>query len=230
MEGNALKRKKAIVLRKEGKTFSEIRNYLEVSKSTLSGWLSKYPLTDEQLQKLQATIVKNRYIAAEKIRNTKRNKREARLKQVLFIEEKNLLPVSARELYLCGLFLYSGEGVKGLNSTVSLNNTDPNVVLFYYYWLTDILKVPKKKIRVSLHLYSDMDIKESINYWSRQLHIPTSQFIKPHVKLASRESIDQKGYGHGTCGIYVYDARLKEKIIFGIQAISQSIKNDLNVI
>lgn len=46
-------RQKAIELRKQGKTYSEIRNELKVSKSTLSEWISKFPLTSEQMNLLK---------------------------------------------------------------------------------------------------------------------------------------------------------------------------------
>jgi hypothetical protein len=45
-------RGKAIGLRQLGKTYSEIKAQLRIPKSTLSGWLKDYPLTDKELSKL----------------------------------------------------------------------------------------------------------------------------------------------------------------------------------
>jgi len=74
------------------------------------------------------------------------------------------------------------------------------------------LCIPKEKIKVDLHLYSDMNIKEEIAFWSRTLNMPLSQFRKPYIKASTRVGIDQKGFGHGTCGLNVNDVLLKEKL------------------
>lgn len=119
-----LDRQRVIALRKKGKTYSEIRKELGIPKSTLSDWLSKYPLTDKQLGLLQTNRKLNKALAIERARVTKQRKRENRL---LFIyqEEKNRwAPLTIRELGLAGIFLYWGEGNKSLKGALSLNNTD----------------------------------------------------------------------------------------------------------
>lgn len=71
-----------------------------------------------------------------------------------------------------------------------------------------------------VHLYDDMDKEESLNYWSRELKIPRSQFSRPYIKKSKRENIDQKGHGHGTCNLVFCDVRLKERMMMGIKAIA----------
>jgi hypothetical protein len=213
-------RRKAIELRKQGKTYNEIRSTLDLSKSTLSGWLSDYPLTDGQLKALSKNVKLRRGVATEKCRLTKKKKRELRILNTYKREKSGLLPLNERELYLIGLFLYWGEGRKTLYHSLSLSNTDPAVVKFYFYWLTNILKIPVAKIKVFLHLYSDMDVKKTINFWSTELKIPKEQFNKPYIKESKRSRIDQKGYGYGTCNLAVNNILLKERVMLGIRAIS----------
>jgi hypothetical protein len=88
------------------------------------------------------------------------------------------------------------------------------------YWYIKGLRIPKEKIKVDLHLYSDMNIQEEISFWSRILKLSVSQFRKPYIKASTRVGIDQKGFGHGTCGLSMNDVLLKEEIIMGIKAIS----------
>jgi hypothetical protein len=90
--------------------------------------------------------------------------------------------------------------------------------------------VPKERVRVALHVYKDMKVKETIDYWSRELGIPKTQFVKPYVKESLRSSISQKGFGHGTCGLYVNNQRLKEQIILGIKAISDFYSNKKTIL
>lgn len=216
-------RQKAIELRKEGKSYGEIKLRLGISKSTLSGWLKDLPLTSSQISKLNKNIKSRKTIGIEKTVIVKLNKRKRRLKEVYETEKKNIFPLTKRELYLCGLFLYWGEGTKGLKSGVSISNTDPRVVKFFLFWLLTIVKIPKEKIRARLHIYKDMNINKSTEFWSRELDLPSNQFIKPYIKDSFRSNLDQKGFGYGTCDLYVYDQNLKEKIILGIDAIAKEI-------
>lgn len=213
-------RRKVIELRKQGATYSDIRARLNISKSTLSDWLRSYPLTKKQINLLEKSKTRNKKLAIERFRSTMQMKREKRLSALFKQGKKRWISLTRRELELAGIFLYWGEGNKRLNGPISLNNTDPNVLKFTLYWLKNAFKIPKNKIRVHLHLYSDMDAELEMNYWSKELKIPLSQFSKPYIKSSKRSDIDQKGYGHGTCGLAVSDVRLKEKIMMDIKAIS----------
>lgn len=213
-------RRKALELRGQGKTYTEIRKILSIPKSTLSNWLKGNILSPDALKILTNKKKLSRDVAMEKTRLTKQKKREMRFHIFSKEEKLKLLPLNKREQYLAGLMLYLGEGVKGDNSTVSLNNTDPKVVKFYYFWLTQVLFVKKEEVRVAVHLYQDMNMKKSLAFWSNYLSIPQNQFIKPYIKKSNRSDIDQKGFGHGTCGIYIYNRLLKLRILAGINAIT----------
>lgn len=130
-----------------------------------------------------------------------------------------ILPLSRKELLIAGLFLYWGEGSKTTGS-VSINNTDPEILRFSLYWLNKVLKVPKNKIRVYLHLYKDMNIKQELEFWSKILKIPLNQFAKPYIKSSNRENLTHKGFGRGTCGLAIHNVNLKEEIMMSIKAIS----------
>jgi hypothetical protein len=132
------------------------------------------------------------------------------------------LPLTGKELELAGLFLYWGEGKKNLKSSLAINNTDPQVVKFALYWMTKALKIPKKKMKIELHLYSDMNVDKEVSFWVRNLGISKAQFYKPYIKKSMKIAIDHKGFGHGTCGVVVNDVRLKERIIMGIKAIADT--------
>jgi transposase len=67
-------RQRVISLRRQGKTYSEIKHELNISKSTLSNWLSKYPLTSEQVINLAQSKKRNKFLGIEKIRLTKQKK------------------------------------------------------------------------------------------------------------------------------------------------------------
>lgn len=208
-------RQKALELRLEGKSYSQIKKILNLSKSTLSLWLREYPLSKDQIDTLRGKNPKR----IEKFRETMRLKHQRRLLKIYQEKKQELLPLSEKELLVAGLFLYWGEGAKTTGS-VSINNTDPELLKFALFWLCKILKVPKKSIRVYLHLYKDMKMREEMEFWSKILKIPLDQFSKPYIKTSNRENLTHKGFGHGTCGLAIHKTELKEAIMMSIKAIS----------
>jgi predicted transcriptional regulator len=210
-------REKALVLRKEGKSYSQIKKILKVSKSTLSVWLKDYPLSKQRIRELRDHNEQR----IEKFRETMRKKKEERLRG-FFEEQKRLIfPFTKRELFLLGLFLYWGEGSKNQSNSLSISNTDPSIINFFIFWVAEVLKVPRTKIKVQLHLYKDMNVNDKINYWSKTLKIPRSQFTKPYIKKTISTRINHKGsFGQGTCNIRAGGVRLSERILMSLKAVS----------
>lgn len=215
-------KEQAIRLRLKGLSYNQIKSLIPVSKSSLSAWLQDYPLSEERLRELRDFSE----IRIEKYRKTMQDKREKRFAEVYNQQKLKYLPLSERELFIAGLFLYWGEGMKGLKRSVALYNTNPQMVKFGLFWYTKILKIPKAKIKIVLHLYSDMNIQKEKNFWSLELNIPLSQFLKPYIKKSTFSGITYKGgFGHGTCGLVVNDVFLKERILGTIDAIADHYKN-----
>lgn len=213
---------KALELRKLGKSYSQIKQELKVSKGSLSLWLRQYPLGKEQMQKLRDFSE----IRIEKYRQTMQAKREKRFDDYYRQEKIKYLPLSKKELFIAGLFLYWGEGTKDLKYPVALYNTNPQVIKFGLVWYRNSLNLPSSKIKIQLHLYSDMNIKDEMRYWSRELKIPLSQFANPYIKKSKKADINRKGsFGHGTCGLLVNDVRLKERVMATLKAIADYYEN-----
>lgn len=190
-------REKARSLRSKGKSYSEIKRLLGVSKSTLSGWLEDMPLSEERIRELRALSPRR----IERFRETMRKKREVLLLEAYTRVRKDIGRLTTRDTFIAGLYLYWGEGTKSAPGKVSIANTDPDVIKAFMDWLS-IMKVPRRRLRARLHLYEDMNIQNETIFWSRTLSLPVSQFRKPHVKKSSRaEQTYKSGYGHGTCDL-----------------------------
>lgn len=215
-------RENAIALRKKGMSYSQIKKTIMVSKSTLSIWLKDYPLPKKRIRELRDWNEQR----IENCRKTKLKKKEARLKNFCLEQKKIIFPLSKREFYLAGIFLYWGEGTKSHESEISVSNTDPSVIKFFSNWLTKSLNIPKEKLKAYLHLYKDMDVEKEIKFWSEKLDMPINQFSKPYIKKSSITRINHKGgFGHGTCILRTGNARLSEKILMAIKAISNKYSN-----
>jgi len=210
-------KQKAIEMRKKGMSYSQIKGILGVAKSTLSCWLADYPLTEKRIRELRDSDQK-----IEKCRETKRKKKEERLSTFYKEEGDRIFPINKKELYLAGIFLYWGEGGKTKNAAkLTISNTDPSLIKFFIYWLERSLGVPRDKMKVQLHLSSDMSIDKEINFWSKTLKINKKQFTKPYIKESLFIKVNHKyGFGHGTCNLAIGDARLSERVIMALKSIS----------
>jgi len=208
---------KTLTLRKQGMSYSQIRSIIKVSKSTLSLWLKNYPLSKERIKELRAFSEQR----IERFRETVRQKREKRLTETYQTQKQLILPLSNRELFIAGLLLYWGEGTKCKRDGLSISNNDPSVIRFFIYWLKKSLAIPKKKIRILLHLYNDMNINNELNYWSKILRIPLRQFNRSYIKKTPSTRINHKGgFGHGTCNVRINSVPLAEKIFMSLKVIS----------
>ncbi|MBI2008624.1 hypothetical protein HYS82_03150 [Candidatus Amesbacteria bacterium] len=211
-------RRKAIELRKKGLSYSEIRKRIVVGKSTISDWLKNIELTEAQKQRLY----ERKLIGVEKLQKIMKSRREMFKKEVYDKQKALIGSLSERELLMVGLGLYWGEGRKG-GSQVSISNTDPSMVNLFLKWLEQCFEVARtnRKLRVILHLYSDMNFEKEAGFWRGYLGLSEEQFNKPYVKVNSRLGLDHKGFGHGTCMIYYSDVKIKEQIRAAIKLISE---------
>jgi hypothetical protein len=91
--------------------------------------------------------------------------------------------------------------------------------------VTQTLKVPKEKIRILIHLYSDMDIKKEQEYWSKITTIPIEHFYRPYIKHSLAKNITHKGtFGHGTCNVKINGADLARTVLASIKAMEDKYK------
>ncbi len=210
-------RDQALSLRLQGKSYSEIKQKIGISKSTLHYWLKDYPLSNEQIRALRDFNPRR----IENFRNTMQKKREERLHGFYKRARKDIGVIRTRSLFLAGFFLYWAEGLKAGKSQIGLANTDPAMIRCFIRWL-EILGAPKKRLHVRLHLYSDMDIGIYTQFWSKEIDIPFLQFEKPYIKASKRASISYKGrFGHGTCNIRLYDQSVTSYVLMGVRHIAE---------
>lgn len=215
-------KEQALTMRAAGHSYSQIKKALNISKSSLSLWLRDHPLSEERMRSLR-TVTEARI---ERARETKRKKKETMLARI-YGEQKNLiLPLSKKELFIGGLFLYWGEGAKTDRAEISLSNTNPAAIKAFMYWLTYALEIKNEAMLVKLHLYKDMNTAKETAFWVKKLGLPKSQFIKPYIKETKFSAITYKnGYGHGTCNLFVRGANFQNKVFMGLKVLGNYFDN-----
>lgn len=214
-------KQKTLDYRKKGYSYSQIKEKLNVSKSTLSGWLHDMPLSEKRIKELRD----NSPIRIERYRNTMRAKRDAKNKIAYQSIARRIGAISDREFLIAGLFLYWAEGSKTKTFSIGLTNTNPSMLVLFIRWLK-FFNIPKFKLKVHLHLYSDMNIKKQMMFWSKTLDIPVSQFRKPYIKKTKLSSITYtNGFGQGTCSVILDSGLITAEVMMGIQYIQDSLLN-----
>jgi len=204
---------KAIGLRKKGMSYSQIKTKLGISKSTLSGWLNNMPLSEKRIRELRDFNP----MRIERCRNTKMKKRQARLDFVYGKVAKDIRKLSKRELLIAGLFLYWAEGGKTGKYNVTFSNTDPRMIKFFIQWVISCFGVKKNKISFLLHLYKDMEIEKSIDFWVKRLGVKRRQFSKPYIKDSNLSGLTYRtGFGKGTCNVRIYSRDISEYVLQSI--------------
>lgn len=210
-------KEKAILLRKGGKSYSEIKELLGVSKGTLSVWLRDIHLSAKQLRQVRDFNPRR----IERYRETRRKQREARLELAYGKARHDIGEITPRELFIAGLYLYWGEGAKTTRHSILLANTDPAMMRAFLDWL-DIVGIPRKSVRVKLHIYKDMNAKKEIRFWCKETGLSSKNFRPPYVKKSNLSSVTYKnGYGHGTCNVVFENARVWEYISMALKRIKE---------
>lgn len=198
-------RKRAIKLRTQGKTYSEIKIEIgkRIPKSTLSYWCRSVLLKKVQKDRIRAIQLKNIKIAQNKatvINKKKRGiylgmlkKRHRHLRGI--ISNTNVAKVLLAMLYL-------GEGAKWKSHRgLQLGSSNPEIMKIYLNLLEKCFGVSRKSLKGMIFYRADQDLSSLISYWSRILGIPQSNFYrsKPDMRTKKRKTWNEY---HGVCAIF----------------------------
>ena len=208
----------AFKLRKQGKSYNEINKILGISKSTLSEWFKNNP----ESQKIKAALsARSNNNVTERI---KRFVRENKLRWNKWREvareeaKKEFVILVKKPLFIAGTMLYWGEGDSKPRNPVRLTNTDPRMIALYVKFLTNILNIPKEKIKASIILYSDLSEETCLNFWSNITKLSKSQFYKTQFIKGQHPTARLT---NGICMVICNSRQLKEKMIVWIDLLSK---------
>ena len=171
-------KEKAIALRKEGNTYSEILAQVPIAKSTLSDWLHSVGLSKYQKQRLTT----KRLESAKRGGAAKHQQRLERTKAIVEAAKIEVGLLSRRELWLMGVMLYWAEGSKeksyGSGSGTELTNMDPFMICFFIRWLKNVCDIDKTDLvfEITIHETHRHRTEEIINYWSEKIGVTTHYF------------------------------------------------------
>lgn len=217
---------KAIQLRKEGSTYSEILRQIPVAKSTLSEWLHSVSLAKYQQQRL----TEKKRTACKKGGEARRRERIERTDRIMKESIQELVKIDTDELKLIGATLYWAEGSKEKTykpgQPVDFSNSDPRMISVFLKWVNNCLQVEPSRLVFSLYLHQSQEqsTTQQISFWNRIIGVRYNTLERVYLKKNKLASVRRnRGINyHGQLRIVLKNsADLNRKIAGWIEGIYQ---------
>lgn len=125
---------------------------------------------------------------------------------------KKKLTLVEERLKLAAVILYWAEGYKIGKSGLDFANSDPDTVVIFKRFLSEICRVDKDRLRCALYCYEGQDIAKITTFWSTLLNIPEAQFTKPYIKNAAPGPRGPRMV-HGLVHLRYYDTKLLRQVL-----------------
>jgi transposase len=191
-------RAKAVAMREEGRSYSEIQAVVGVSKSTLSLWLRDVPLTEDQQRALALRSPADATRRAQAIRASAAQRR-ARIHDEARAQISNL---SESELFVGGVVAYWAEGSKNkpwrTGTRVSFLNSDPAMILLFLRWLA-LIGVDAERLQFRLNIHESANVAAAEAFWADVVGVPVHVLdrttLKRHNPRTVRKNVNADYHG-----------------------------------
>ena len=204
--------------------YKEIKEHINVPKSTLSLWLKDVPLKPEYKQRLYTKQIE--ILARGASSQKERRKRE--IDEIIKNAKKEIsTEISQETSMLFGAALYWAEGNK--KGEFKITNSDPRLILFMVHWLKTTFDIEPSYLKIHLNMYSQQDESDLKKFWSYLTKIPLKNFGKSFIKPTNKNYKKNNLY-YGTVQIYVPRSTDKKHRVFGwIQAVLQNTESQVEL-
>jgi len=194
-------KEKAIKLRREGKTYSDILRIVSVARSTLGLWLKEAKLSKPENQE----FTEAKRLASLRGGQAKKKQRIEKQSKIFLEAKSTIKTLSEYELFLIGVCLYWAEGAKEKEyypgSQFQFSNMDPKMIQVFLVWLLNVCKIGKNMIifNIFLHQTHKNRLEEVKKYWAKVTNFPINNFETVYWKKnkldTNRKNTGEKYYG-----------------------------------
>jgi predicted DNA-binding protein YlxM (UPF0122 family) len=126
---------------------------------------------------------------------------------------KTRLTKEEKQLKIATIMLYWAEGYKAGKGTVDFANSDPDMVVIFWKFLSEICGVKRERVRLHLYAYEGQNIGGLKRFWANLLGLSEQAFVKPYIKKAATPGPRGPRMIHGLVHIRYSDKKLFEQII-----------------
>ncbi|TSC85109.1 MAG: hypothetical protein G01um101413_493 [Parcubacteria group bacterium Gr01-1014_13] len=224
-------KEKAIELRKNGFSYSEILALVPVAKATLSLWFKEVNLSVPQLQRLTQKKLEAALRGAKKVK-------DQRIALCKGIRRKSLAEVKGLDknvFWMAGVALYWAEGSKqkegNISEPVIFSNSDSKMIRFFYKWLIEICKIKSNQIYFEIYTHENCNPELAKLFWSKTIGVGLNNFERVRFKKDKGNSYRKnKGQNyHGLLRIRVRNStNLNRQIMGWAEGLSNVFSNKVN--
>ena len=126
---------------------------------------------------------------------------------------KPISTLADAELFGLGVGLYWGEGNKANKGSVRLGNTDPQLLIAFIRFLTEMCGVDRDRLRFGLQIFTDIDPEAALRYWTDILGVNCSQFYKITVTISGAIGTYRTKSKYGVVTIYFNNTKLRDILV-----------------
>lgn len=202
------KYQEALKLRFQGKSYGEIKQLIGVPKSTLSSWFKnlEFPLTIQKILEEKGRITREPLMEFNRRRTEIIKDENKKIERHSF---KDIHLLSRYELTLIGVALYWAEGYKiekqKTTAQICFANSDAYMVALFLRFLREIIEIPEEKLKVSAHIYPNINKESAIDFWSKITNIPKARFrATQQISKASKGKRSWNSLPFGTLKLTIH--------------------------
>ena len=162
-------------LRRLGLSYGEIRQMIDVKKSTLATWCRDISLTDEQVRAIIDRTGSRAGIPVDTQR-----KRRLQIENLKASARRRVPGLITDPLWVAGTVLYWAEGNK-TGPVLGLSNSDPRAIRLFMEWSRRFHR-RNAEFTLRLNLHADNDEAVARRWWAHQTELDESCFYKTFIK------------------------------------------------
>jgi len=215
------RKNKAIDLRKSGLSYRAIQKELGIPLSTLSNWFGGEEWSRKIAQNL---MVESTKVSAVRLAQFKKARGFAL--QFSYAETKIEAPKEYKKfaknpLFFAGLILYWVAGDQASKYYLRLKSADPQKIILFKKFLTEVLDLPNDSVSYHLTLSSGLKSPEIEQKWSEIAKIPLRSFTKSSFHRKPRGKTPNPS---SVCTITYSSRILKEKMLVWLRLKAQELE------
>jgi len=201
--------KKALELRKQGYSYSEISKFISVSHSTMSRWCRNVCLTNQQRERLLDKRKRNPFICSI-IETARQNEIKAK---EWAVDKTKQICVDKNLLFIIGMMLYWAEGSKFKKyRAIEFTNTDSNMIQIIMSVFRNILNVAEDRFRLTVRISNKGNFKKAEKFWLKITGLSKMNLRRPELLELKSSSQSLNKYPYGMCRVSINNSFLFRKI------------------
>jgi hypothetical protein len=169
-------------LRKQGKTYSEIMNILNIKlpKSTIAWWCKDIPLSNLYWKRLEKINKNNREKAQKAAWLANKQKQEKFINKLT--KDNEILKNKTKDrdiLKIILAILYLGEGAKWkTHRGLQLGSSEPEIIRLYIKLLNLCYGIKPNQLKCRISYRADQNLRSLERFWSKVTNTPLINFYK----------------------------------------------------